>query len=253
MQVGEALPSERDLASAMAVSRETIRAAIKLLAQQGIISIQQGARSRVLTAETGTLALMAPGRLSVSSYALDEVHSTRQVVEGEVIRLAAERIEASTLAMLERLIEAQKSMLGDALGFLISDRAFHASIYRACGNALLSDLAMDLYGYLADRRRVLIAEPGQIAASIGDHQAIYAALLRRDPEAAVAAFAAHEHRIYTTTQRLVGPAQNLDLTGGLSPVAAPLAKGRGDSHEIAAKKTALAGKKQKTTAKGERR
>jgi DNA-binding FadR family transcriptional regulator len=42
LQVGEELPSERELASLLAVSRETVRGAIQTLAGQGIVEIAQG-------------------------------------------------------------------------------------------------------------------------------------------------------------------------------------------------------------------
>lgn len=94
-------------------------------------------------------------------------------------------------------------MQDDALRFLICDREFHATIYRASGNALLSDLALERYGYLADRRRGFIAGAGQFAASIADHRDFLAGLTARDPAAAARAFAAPEERIYATSRAVL--------------------------------------------------
>jgi len=49
-----------------------------------------------------------------------------------------------------------------------------------------------------------VAEPGAIARSVGDHEAILAALEARDRERTVAAFDTHLERIYRTTQDVLG-------------------------------------------------
>ena len=41
LQVGEELPSERDLAALLAVSRETVRGAIQTLAAIGVVAVSQ--------------------------------------------------------------------------------------------------------------------------------------------------------------------------------------------------------------------
>jgi DNA-binding FadR family transcriptional regulator len=46
LQVGEELPSERELAALLAVSRETVRGAIQTLAAIGVVAVSQGSRTR---------------------------------------------------------------------------------------------------------------------------------------------------------------------------------------------------------------
>jgi DNA-binding FadR family transcriptional regulator len=50
LRAGDALPGERELATQLDVSRETVRGAIQALAARGLIEVAQGARSRVLPA-----------------------------------------------------------------------------------------------------------------------------------------------------------------------------------------------------------
>ena len=47
LQLGDELPSERELSTMLAVSRETVRGAIQLLAGEGVVQVSQGARTRV--------------------------------------------------------------------------------------------------------------------------------------------------------------------------------------------------------------
>src|SRR5580700_5750740 len=48
LRAGDELPSERELASTLGVSRETVRAAIGVLHARRMIQVNQGSRTRVL-------------------------------------------------------------------------------------------------------------------------------------------------------------------------------------------------------------
>lgn len=202
LDVGDPLPAERELAAALSVSRETVRGAILILATRGIVCVSQGARTIVTSNDVGDLALQATRYRDIAGYSLDDVHRTRLVIEDAVARAAATRIEPDTLRALARSITAQEAAMDDPVRFLICDREFHTTIYRASGNAVLADMTSGLYSYLLDHRRRAVAKPGSIAKSIADHRAILAGLEAGDAEATARAFAAHETRIYATTKQL---------------------------------------------------
>ena len=220
LEVGDEIPSERSLAAALSVSRETVRGAIQSLAARGILDVTHGTRTRVAKSDVGGLGLSLPGRLDVSDYTLEDVHATRVLVERQVVAEATRRITDDVLATLDRSLAAQEACLDDPVQFLICDREFHAAIYRSCGNALLADLAVDLYTYLLDSRRRIVSRPGRIAESISDHRAILEALVAHDADAAVVAFARHEMRIYRSTAVLLAETETRVL-GAPSPVEAP--------------------------------
>lgn len=202
LDVGDPLPSERELAAALSVSRETVRGAILILSTRGILSVAQGTRTVVAATEVGDLAVQSARYRDISRYSLDDVHEARLLIEEKVARAAAIRIEAPTLDALRKSIEAQEAAIDDPVRFLICDREFHTAIYRAGGNAALADMAADLYSYLLDHRRRAVARLSSIATSIADHRAILAGLEAGDPDEAARAFAVHETRIYTTTKQL---------------------------------------------------
>lgn len=200
VQVGDTLPSERELASSLNVSRETTRGAIQILAARGILEISHGARTRVVRVDVGPVTIGVGPARAINAYDIDSVHAARLLVEREVVAAAAGRIDGATLATLDGLLAVQKEAFNDPVGFLICDREFHVTIYRASGNALLADFAADLYSYMMEYRRVAVARRDAIATSYADHAAIAAALHAHDADAAVAAFAVHTDRIYQTTQ-----------------------------------------------------
>ncbi len=202
LNVGDALPSERELAAALSVSRETVRGAILILATRGILSVAQGTRTVVASVDVGDLAIQSARYRDIAAYSLEDVHKARLLIEDAAARAAATGIDAATLEALAKSIAAQEAATDDPVRFLICDREFHTAIYRASGNAVLADMASDLYSYLLDSRRRVVARPGTIEKSIADHRAILAGLRARDPAAAAEAFAIHETRIYTTTKQL---------------------------------------------------
>lgn len=202
LNVGDTLPSERELASTMGVSRETIRGALLILSTKGIVTVIQGARTKVASVDVGGLGLSALSRGSVTDYTLEDVHEGRLMVEARVAVLAAARVDAATLTHLKELIAVQETAKNDPVRFLIADRAFHTAVYQSCGNAVLSDFASTLYSYQLDHRRHVLKKSGAIAQSIADHRVILSALEAGDAEALVKALGLHERRIYDSTRAL---------------------------------------------------
>jgi len=203
LQVGEVLPSERDLATALQVSRETVRGGMQILAARGIVEVSQGARTRIISTDVGPLATGLREPKLIDSYDLESIHAARLLVERPVVAEATVRIDEETLKFLDDLLVAQLSAVNDPVRFLISDREFHLAIYRSCGNPALADFVGDLYAYMLEHRRKAVSRPGAIHKSYEDHVAIVAALRARDPDAVVAAFEVHLDRIYTTTHSIL--------------------------------------------------
>ena len=199
LQIGDELPSERELASLLSVSRETVRGAIQALAAKGVVEVSQGARTRVVSADVGVRKIGLTTPSAINSYDLDSVHKARLLVERAVVAEAAGRIDEATLRQLDLSLATQKEAINDPVRFLICDREFHATIYRLSANPLLADFAIDLYAYMLDYRRAAMSRPGAIRASHNDHARIVEALRTRDPTAVVDAFERHINRIYATT------------------------------------------------------
>lgn len=206
LQVGDTLPSERDVAAGLNVSRETIRGAVQALATRGILGVSHGARTRVIKADVGPVTIGIGKARAVDAYTIEAVHASRLLVERDIVAAAARRIDAATIALLDASLKAQSEAIGDPVRFLICDREFHLTIYAQGGNALLADFTSDLYAHMMDHRRAAVAKPGAIALSISDHRAILTGLREHDAEAAVRAFATHTERINATTRSVLNKA-----------------------------------------------
>lgn len=203
VQIGDFLPSERDLAGAFQVSRETVRSGMQILAARGVIEIFQGARTRVVSTDLGPVVPGVTETRRINTYDIESVHSARLLVEREVVAQAAIAIDADTLDFLRGSLVSQRAASDDPVRFLISDREFHLAIYRACGNAPLADFVSDLYAYMMETRRRAVAQENAILKSVSDHEAILDGLERHDATAVVTAFNIHLDRIYQTTRRVI--------------------------------------------------
>jgi DNA-binding FadR family transcriptional regulator len=199
LQLDDELPSERELAAMLMVSRETVRGAIQRLAGDGVVQVSHGARTRIARIDVATQRIGVTNPSSINGYSLEAVHAARLLVETAVVADAAHYLDDRDISRLEDSIATQEQALDDPVRFLICDREFHLTIYYAARNRLLADFVVDLYTYMLDHRRIAMAQPGAIARSLEDHRDIVRALKMRSPEAVSAAFAGHILRIRDTS------------------------------------------------------
>ena len=198
LRQGDELPSERELAATLEVSRETVRSAIQMLAAIGMVEISQGSRTRVI----GTIGFPSADRAmgeAGNRRSAHQVYEARRVVELPTVRLAVERIDDAGIQRMRRLVDAQREMTDDPVRFQISDAEFHDVIYRAGGNPLLAEFLHEMYSFgLEFRRRVLVGK-GAVSRSFQDHIQILDGFERRDAAAAEEAMENHLNRIHRTT------------------------------------------------------
>ena len=188
LQVGDVLPSERDLAAALQVSRVTVRGGHQILSARGIIEVSHGVR------QPRRLDRCRPGQDRAARAAPDQQlrhrGGARGAPPGRARRSSPTRPRASTrpssLSCARPPGGAGRRRSTILSRFLISDREFHLAIYQACGNPVLADFVSDLYAYFMEHRRKAVSRPGAILRSVRDHEAILAALEARDPARVVA-------------------------------------------------------------------
>lgn len=204
LQVGDELPSERELASMLDVSRVTVRGAVQTLAALRMISVTHGARTRVVRADGYAMPEAASSLHKLKTYSADTINEARKELELAVVGVAVKRISAKELTRMERLLTAQATMLDDPVQFQISDREFHAVIYGATHNPLLETYAQDLYAHSLGSRRAVLKKAGSARQGYEDHVDLLDALVMRDPERAAVAIALHLDHAHDAYQLAVG-------------------------------------------------
>ncbi|MCD2172531.1 FadR/GntR family transcriptional regulator [Rhizobium sp. C4] len=190
LKKGARLPSERDLAQELGVSRPSLREALIALEIEGTVEIRGGsgiylAMEEPRSADTGPALGESPS----------ELMQARSIVEGSAIILAAGRMTDEALSALKQVLDDMARSVEAGRDPLGEDKAFHLLIARQTGNSVITKIVADLfeerYSPLAARLQDRFGTPGTWSQALEEHQSILEALSQRDPLQAQAAMCRH--------------------------------------------------------------
>jgi DNA-binding FadR family transcriptional regulator len=194
-ELGQRLPSERELAQTFGVSRPTVREAIIALELDGLVQVRLGSGVYV------TSRRPPDGKESAKDIGPFELLEARRAIEGEACALAALRIDDSQLEQLSQLIAEMRvdNRHNEILMSEDADRRFHELIASSTQNSAMIVAVQMLWDARArspqshsmdDKVRARGLKP-----PIEEHAAIVRALKKRDPDAARAAMHKHITRV----------------------------------------------------------
>jgi DNA-binding FadR family transcriptional regulator len=201
--VDERLPSEAELADHFAVSRPTVREALKRLAAQSLIRTQRGAFggafiNRLSYPEAyGQQITTATLLLSMNAISFDVACEARYALERACTPLAARRRTPDTLATMRAEIhrQAQPGLTDES--FCASDVAFHRALVDSAGNPVLSYQLAGAVEAMQPLMNMITFTARSREAIIALHTRIADALAASDAEAAQTALT--ELEAYTLT------------------------------------------------------
>ena len=173
---GQFAPGQRlvanDLMRSIGVSAGPIREALRKLTGEGIIEIQ---------AHRGAIVR------ELSRRDIQEIYQAREAIEGQIARLAAQRIEVGEnrsrfTAAMEELRAAHRAL--DTARYNDANQEFHDTIYAIGGNKRLIYLAEQLAVPIYTLRYHQLLKPSNIKSSVAEHEQIADALLDGDGDRA---------------------------------------------------------------------
>ncbi|MBV9172164.1 MAG: FadR family transcriptional regulator [Chloroflexi bacterium] len=188
---GDQIPPERELAERFKVSRTSVREALRALEMQGVIESRQGGGTFVRTADTEALVPPLAAAILRGQRELTEVLEVRELIEPGIARLAAARATGEHIAELSQLLERQRDCIAHGRPFVDEDTAFHYTLARAADNHILLRLHNVILDLLRESRQSYLHVPDRPRTSLRGHEAILAAVVAHDAEAAYAASLAH--------------------------------------------------------------
>ncbi|MCK2037917.1 FCD domain-containing protein [Microbacterium sp. SSW1-49] len=184
---GESLPPERELAASFEVSRDTVREAIKELADAGYLIARRGRYGGTFVADPLPQPAEAAG---VTVAELDDVLGLRRVLETGAARAAASRsLDAATRADLWARHEA--ALPAGPEEYRRLDTLFHLAIAEAAGIPSLVALAAENRADVNAWLDTFPLMPRNIQHSGEQHERIVTAILAGQPEAAEDAMRDH--------------------------------------------------------------
>jgi GntR family transcriptional regulator, transcriptional repressor for pyruvate dehydrogenase complex len=185
LRPGDRLPREADLATTLGLSRNSLREAVRALSLVRILDVRQGDGTYVSS-------LAADSLLEALSFIV-EFHHDASVLELLEVRRILEPAASARAAVLigEPSIEHLAEILGRANAdspvedLVTADVEFHRAIAAVAGNTVLASLIESLSAP-TQRARVWrgMTQEGALQRTLDEHQAIFDAISRRDPEMA---------------------------------------------------------------------
>lgn len=182
IQVGEKLPTERDLASQLSVSRVVIREALRSLEQAGFIEIRPGHAGGSFVSNKlykplfdSIYDLLQDGDLT-----LEHFFQAREAVESFNVELAIQNITPKDLAKLKETNQKLLEDIQEIGKYHFHNMAFHIKLAEITGNPLLKLVV----GALLSILKVIYPNPRQsvdfVKALHQRHLAIIDAIERKD-------------------------------------------------------------------------
>lgn len=204
LKPGDQLPTERDLAQMLQVSRPSVREAMRGLQILGVVKSRQGGGAYISSLDAADLLGPLQFLITLNAQNVHALYQARNLIDGGIARLAAENLSDADLERLQTMVGLQRGLVNDPLGFRVSDLEFHRTIMEATGNPFLVRVAHSLYVLGMEYRRIASETPGVLKQSLTDHEAIMAAFVARDPDTAERAMMEHMRNVHTSTLEAMG-------------------------------------------------
>ena len=191
LEAGDRLPSDRDLAAALGVSRPLVRQALKVLEGLGRVSAHQGSGTFVRDASHRVAVEELTRGLAFDRRLLLDVLPVRIAIELAILRASATRLTPETLAVLESTVAERGACIAEDPKESSLDLSFEARLGELCGNEILRRLQALIHDVWLRAQLATHAAPADRLALHRDHLDIYESLRSGDIEAAAHQFEAH--------------------------------------------------------------
>jgi GntR family transcriptional regulator, transcriptional repressor for pyruvate dehydrogenase complex len=195
LSAGDRLPSERELAERLGVSRASVRQAIVALEVQGILEVKHGGGTFLRTARVDTLPL---AQLADLKRRLPDILDARQAIEVKLAELAAERRTESDLAAIAAALETMQQEIDAGATGEQGDHEFHQSVVHAARSELLAEMYALILKDITLSSHETVDQIGAPTTLLAQNRRVGEAIRAGDGPAAAAAMREH----LETTARL---------------------------------------------------
>jgi GntR family transcriptional repressor for pyruvate dehydrogenase complex len=193
LKPGEKLPSEREMATDMGISRQSIREAINKAKTVGLIEVRQGGGTVVVSSVGGQLKAPLAIILEEQAEKIFEFLDIRKLFEGWCAEKAAMAAKAADMrALQESLKRMERHEPGEA-AWEKADLRFHSAIAAASHNVIaihiMDGLKSSFNDYFKAKKFALGPERKDVLSQ--QHTGILAAIQQKNPQKAKARVTEH--------------------------------------------------------------
>lgn len=192
-KAGDKLPSERELTQQLQVSRGVVREAIRVLEMTGFVTMRQGPSGGAFVTEltsdrlaSGFLDLYLAGQLTIP-----ELCQVRLHIEPEVARLAALRIDPEGARRLQEAADHERDAFSGYEDRMQRLTKVHQILPELCGNHLFEAMVNSMITLTHEIVSAVEPKDHNLVHGIGEHDAIVAAVVEGNQQAAHQAMVDH--------------------------------------------------------------
>ncbi|WP_020657041.1 FadR/GntR family transcriptional regulator [Massilia niastensis] len=196
LEAGDKLPTESEIMRLLGVSRTVVREAISHMQAGGLVETRHGIGTFVLEPSRASNHGIDPTTV-LNVRDLVAILELRISLETEAAALAATRRSDEQLVQLRSALDDFQACARSGEETVHSDLQFHLLIAQSSGNRYFHDILHHLGANIIPRNRVNSARLAKddpavyMERVINEHEDIYNAISRKDPESARAAMRTH--------------------------------------------------------------
>lgn len=174
--------NEQALAQEFKISRSPVREALSVLSAEGLVDFVPGRGAYVA---------------EYNADALYELAEAREILEGELARLAAKRADADDKKRMGDLLKKTAEIIRSNPQTYPVELDFHSQVAQAAGNPTLASLSIGIMTRLRLQltRTGYVHDPAHTRQMLADHRKIHAAISKGDGEAADQAMRKHVQQL----------------------------------------------------------
>ena len=178
LSAGQRLPTERDLAQRLGVSRASVAQAVVALEVQGVLNVRQGDGIYLLHQADPAQTVQ---ELIKRRQRLPDILEAREAIEVKITSLAAQRRTDEDLAAIDAALDKMAAEVAGGEHGYDGDKTFHAAVTAAARNPILTGLMDLLAESIEETRRESLSQPGRPRQSLASHRSIAKAIRSGDP------------------------------------------------------------------------
>jgi len=167
---GDKLPSERELAEELGVSRTVLREAIKALEERELVEVRHGSGTFIRSPSINTIARSVSFVMWTDPDRYFDLMNVREYLDVEIAGRLAQSAPERELAAMGRAIDNMWQLLDSPKEFSEQDVAFHLAFYRATKNELLLTIMLPITRLLMEAMELTFGSPGSAEMSLRRHE-----------------------------------------------------------------------------------
>jgi len=188
---GSRLPSERELAERLGVSRPSLREALRTLAVMGVLETRHGSGTQIAASSENILNAPFEFLMIIDQPTIYELYEKRELIEVYLAGRAAQHRTPDDLIAIETALNDMRERVEDPPAMTEANVRFHEAVAAAAHDNILGRVVVCLQDGI--RACIETTRPAvrDWTVSLDVHHEIYDAIRRQDPEGARRAVGKH--------------------------------------------------------------